>query len=155
MRKVRTNYDRTRWTADEIARLRELAPVYPARQVAELMGRPYPSVRAKMMREGIEACRGHNWNEWSHDELVFLEENHEAMEPEEIAARLSRTVASIKKKCWQQGISLRKKLYTDEDVRLCRELFAEGLSRDVIAEKIEVPYQRVYCWVAGRSRKNI
>ena len=94
MRKVRTNYDRTRWTADEIARLRELAPVYPARQVAELMGRPYPSVRAKMMREGIEACRGHNWNEWSHDELVFLEENHEAMEPEEIAARLSRTVAS-------------------------------------------------------------
>lgn len=155
MRKVRTNYDRTRWTADEISRLRELAPVYPARQVAELLGRPFASVRAKMMREGIEACRGHNWNEWSHDELVFLEENHETMEPEEIAARLGRTVASVKKKCWSQGMSILRKQYSDDDVRLCRALFAEGMPREVIAEKMEIPYQRVFCWVEGRSRNNI
>lgn len=155
MRKVRTNHDKSRWTAEEITRLRELAPLHPARQVAELLGRPFASVRSKMMREGIEACRGHNWNEWSHDELVFLEENHETMEPEEIAARLGRTVASIKKKCWQQGISILRKQYSDDDVRLCRALFAEGVPREVIAEKMEIPYQRVFCWVEGRSRNNI
>lgn len=155
MRKVRTNFDKSRWTQEEIARLRELASQYPARQVAEMMGRPFPSVRAKMMREGIEAVRGQNWNEWSHDELVFLEQNHATMAPEEIAARLNRTVASIKKKCWAQGMSILRKKYSDEDVRMCRELYKAGVSREDIAEKMEVPYQRVVAWLIGRSRNNI
>lgn len=154
-RKVRTNFDRTRWTAEDLEKLRELARLHPARQVAAMMGRSFPSVRAKMLREGIEATRQQNWNEWSFEEMTFLEANHETMPVEQIAKALNRTEASIKKKCWALGMSLMRKRYSDEDVRLCRQLFEAGVSREEIAEKMEVPYQRVVVWILGKARNNV
>ena len=154
-RKVRTNFDRTRWTAEDLEKLRELARLHPARQVAAMMGRSFPSVRAKMLREGIEATRQQNWNEWSFEEMTLLEANHETMTPAEMAAALNRTEASIKKKCWAIGLSLIRKKYSDEDVRLCRQLFEAGVSREEIAEKMEVPYQRVVVWILGKARNNV
>lgn len=154
-RKVRTNFDRTRWTAEDLEKLRELARLHPARQVAAMMGRSFPSVRTKMLREGIEATRQQNWVEWSFEEMTFLEANHETMPPAEMAAALNRTEASIRKKCWAIGLSLIRKKYSDEDVRLCRQLFEAGVSREEIAEKMEVPYQRVVVWVSGKARNNV
>lgn len=155
MRKARTNFDRVMWTAEDLDQLRELAPLHTAREIASIMNRSYPSVRAKMQREGVEATSGQNWNAWSHEELLFLEQNHETMPVAEMAKALNRTESSIKKKCWAQGMSLLRKKYSDDDVRLCRQLFAAGLSRKDIAEKLEVPYERIITWLLGRSRNNV
>lgn len=155
MRKVRTNFDKVMWTPEDVAKLRELAPTHTAREIASIMGRSYPSVRAKMQREGIEATSEQNWNAWSFEEMTFLEEHHETMPVAEMAKALKRTEASIKKKCWALGMSILRKKYSDEDVRLCRALFAEGVSRQDIAEKLEVPYERVITWLLGRSRNNV
>lgn len=154
-RKVRTNFDRTRWTAEDLEKLRELARLYPARQVAAMMGRSFPSVRTRMQRAGVKPIRQQNWVEWSFEEMTFLEANHETMPPAEMAAALNRTEASIRKKCWAIGLSLIRKKYSDEDVRLCRQLFEAGVSREEIAEKMEVPYQRVVVWVSGKARNNV
>nr|DAM52178.1 MAG TPA: transcriptional regulator [Caudoviricetes sp.] len=154
-RKVRTNFDRTRWTTEDMDRLRELARLYPARQVAAMMGRSFSSVRTRMQRAGIKPVRQQNWVEWSFEEMAFLEANHQTMTPAEMAVALNRTEASIKKKCWAIGLPLLRKKYSDEDVSLCRQLFEAGVSRKDIAEKMEVPYQRVVVWVSGKSRNNV
>lgn len=154
-RKVRTNFDRTRWTAEDLEKLRELARLYPARQVAAMMGRSFPSVRTRMQRAGVKPIRQQNWVEWSFEEMAFLEANHQTMPVEEIAKALNRTEASIKKKCWAIGLPLLRKKYSDEDVTLCRQLFEAGVSRKDIAEKMEVPYQRVVVWILGKARNNV
>ncbi len=154
MRKVRTNFDKSRWTKEELQQLHELAKLHNAITIAQMMGRSYPSVRAKMAREKLDVVKGQNWNPWSIKEIDFLWDNHKNMTAAEMAKHLDRSEQSVKKKCWAIGAPLEKKLYSDEDVRLCRALFAEGVSRKDIAEKLEVPYLRVITWLLGRSRKN-
>lgn len=155
MRKVRTNFDKTRWTEDEVRRLHELAPLYPVRHIAALLGREFPSVRAKMQRLGIEAISGKEWRPWDASEVAFLEEHHETMPVADIATALNRSEYSIKKKCFNLGLSLARRKYSDEDVSLCRQLFAAGVSRKDIAEKMEIPCQRVTSWILGRERNNV
>lgn len=155
MRKARTNFDKSMWTPEEVEKLRRLAAEHPARQVAEMLGRPFPSVRGKMQREGIAAVSGKDWRPWTTEEEDFLWENCETMFAAEMGQHLNRSEQSVKKKCWAIGAPLQKKLYSDEDVRLCRELFAAGVSREDISEKLEVPYQRVVQWLLGRARNNV
>lgn len=155
MRKKRTDFARKIWEDADIEALRELSRKHTASEVAVLMERSFASVRCKMQREGIVALSGQNWNEWSSDELAFIDANHETMTADDMAAHLRRTPFSVRKKCWLLGISLKRKLHSDEDVSMCRELFACGLSVKVISEKMEINSKTIAGWISGRHRNNI
>lgn len=45
-----------------------------------------------------------------------------------------------------------KARHSDEDVALCRELYAEGVPPKVIAEKMEVSLHTLYDWLYLRTR---
>lgn len=146
----RTDFSRTSWRKDEVTTLKQLATELPPAEIALAMGRSDGAIRAKLFRLGISAAEGKDW--WSPDEVQFIEDNIETMPVAAIASHLKRSSAAVKKKCWSLGISLRKEVYTEEDVRLCLELFRAGVSRKDIAEKLEVSYGLVAGWIRQEGR---
>jgi hypothetical protein len=54
---------RTRWTDEELDKLRDLAPKIGARKASEELGRTYQSVRKAMDRYGIKSIPQHRWHE--------------------------------------------------------------------------------------------
>lgn len=52
------NHPHARWTAEEIARLRELAPKHTAAEIAEALDRTVGAVTRKAHQEGIRLRRG-------------------------------------------------------------------------------------------------
>ena len=142
------------WSPEELALLVELAEDFTPKEIADILGRGRPSVRSKMRALGVSG-RHDGRRAWTPEEVAFLEAHATTMTSNQMAAALDRTVYSVRKKCWAIGLDLESKRYPDEDVRLVRLLADAGLTRDVIAEKMEVPRARVGVWLRGESRASV
>lgn len=87
---------------------------------------------------------GKNWKAWTREEVETLEKNAGVITLDAIAALLGRSRNSVQYYALRQGISLRIKTASDHDEYLCRELYKEGLSIAVIAEKMELTRNKVF-----------
>lgn len=84
------------------------------------------------------------WKAWTHEELTVLEQNAGVISLDAIAALLGRSRNSVQYYALRKGISLRIKTTDKHDEYLCRELYKEGLSIAVIAEKMELTRRKVF-----------
>lgn len=75
---------------------------------------------------------------WSHQELESLEKMAGELSVCQIIEQLNRSEKSIRTKAQRLGISLCTSRFDAHDAWLCRELYKEGLTIPVIAEKMEL-----------------
>ena len=75
---------------------------------------------------------------WTKQEIQFVRENAGKLTSQQIADRLNRTRQAIQSQANRWGLSVLVKPSDDHDIYLCRELYKEGLSISVIAEKMEL-----------------
>lgn len=75
---------------------------------------------------------------WTKYEIQFVCENAGKMTAQEIGERLNRTRQAICAQANRRGLSVLVKPADDHDIYLCRELYKEGLTIPVIAEKMEL-----------------
>ncbi|BBV67821.1 hypothetical protein STW0522KLE44_42090 [Klebsiella sp. STW0522-44] len=80
---------------------------------------------------------------WTRHELGMLEQNAGKLSASELAHQLGRSKQSVQNCAIRQGLSLRVTTEDEHDKYLCRELYKAGLSIAVIAEKMEIPRNRV------------
>lgn len=148
------------WSEAEDLRLIELAGTMKPGEIAALIGRSEAAVRNRARFHGISVATTYvNRQSWSNEETDFVIDNYQTMTIQQMADKLGRTHTSVHERGRYIGLDMKnygpknkKTIYSFEDVQLCRALFKEGLSRQVIAEKMEVPYRCVCLWVAGRGR---
>lgn len=106
-----------------------------------------------------------HWEKWSDSEERFLIKNAQNMTAEDMAKVLKRSVASINSKVRYyrklgKNIRMQKSgdnhhlaRHKEHDVELCRMLSLEGMTGEVISEKMEIPLGTVYDWISYQSRK--
>ena len=148
------------WSKEDHQRLVELAGTIPPAEIAATLGRSLSAIknRARIYNLSLAIVLFHK--PWTTKEIRFLRKSAGVLTLGEVAAELNRTYASVKLKAAALGLDYKRygerncTRYSGEDVELCRQLHDEGLSRSEIAEKMEVPYQRVCEWVSMRSRWN-
>lgn len=149
------------WSAEDHQRLTVLAGTMRPDEIARLLGRTESSIRNRARVHGISvATVCLNRRPWTYDETAYLFKTYQRLTIQRMADKLGRTYHSVKQKCRELELDCRiygyknhSTKYSAEDVELCRALFAEGLTRQEIAEKIDVPYPRVCAWVNGNARR--
>lgn len=147
------------WSAAEHQRLVELAGTMKPAEIARELNRSESAVRNRAKLHGISTASTHPHKRWTYDETAYLFTNYERLTIQQMAAKLGRSYESVSQKCRDldldckiYGYKNHNTKYSAEDVELCRELFAGGMPRSLIAEKLEIPYQRVCDWVTGKGR---
>lgn len=148
------------WTAAEHQRLVELAGTMKPAEIAKELNRSYSAVRNRARVNGISLASSHPHKRWTYDETAYLFLNYERLTIPRMAEKLGRSFESVSQKCRDldldckiYGYKNHNTKYSDEDVQLCRALYAEGMALSLIAEKLELPYNRVWDWVNGKGRK--
>ncbi len=154
------NIKRGPWSDEEHQRLVKLAGTMKPEQIAVELGRTWSAVRNRARVCGISVSTSEKKRRnWTQEEEQFLIANNDTMTIKQMAEALDRSYFSVHERGRRLKLDMRSygeknhlTSYSNDDVRLCRELFKEGLSRQVIAEKMEVPYACVCAWVNGRRR---
>lgn len=148
------------WSQADHQRLVELAGTMKPAEIARELGRTESAVRNRARVHGISIAITYlNRRRWTYDETAYLFNNHQRLTIQRMADKLGRTHTSVSQKCREleldckiYGYKNHRTKYSAEDVDLCRELFAGGIPRRQIAEKLEVPYNRVCDWVSNHGR---
>ena len=147
------------WSDAEHQRLIELAGTMKPAEIAQRLGRTESAVRNRARVHGISIATTHPHKRWTYDETAYLFLNYERLTIQQMAAKLGRSYESVSQKCRELDLDCKtysyknhNTKYSAEDVELCRELFAGGMQRSLIAEKLEIPYNRVCDWVTGKGR---
>lgn len=81
---------------------------------------------------------------WSREELRILEQSAGKVSAIELAQQLGRSKQSVQNCAIRHGLSLRIRTEDVHDAYLCRELYKEGLTVAVIAEKMEMSRSQVF-----------
>ncbi|RYH95467.1 hypothetical protein EVY00_17005 [Citrobacter werkmanii] len=81
---------------------------------------------------------------WSREELRILEQSAGKVSVSGLALQLGRSKQSVQNCAIRRGLSLRIRAGNEDDAYLCRELYREGLSISVIAEKMEMTRSQVF-----------
>jgi DNA-binding IclR family transcriptional regulator len=84
------------------------------------------------------------WKAWCFEELQMLERNAGKISISELAQQLGRSKSSVQYCALRHGLSLRIRTEDEHDAWLCRELYKEGLTIAVIAEKMEMSRNQVF-----------
>ncbi|WP_447314067.1 hypothetical protein ACNHIR_03645 [Klebsiella michiganensis] len=80
---------------------------------------------------------------WTRKEIQFVRENAGKMTAQEMGKRINRTRSAICAQANRWGISVQVQTASDHEAWLCRELYKEGLTIPVIAEKMELSNRAV------------
>ncbi|ENE4800806.1 MULTISPECIES: hypothetical protein [Klebsiella/Raoultella group] len=80
---------------------------------------------------------------WTQSEIQFVCENAGKMTAQEMAEKLNRSRQAICSQANRWGLSVQVQTAEDHDIYLCRELYKEGLTIPVIAEKMELSLRAV------------
>lgn len=81
---------------------------------------------------------------WSPEELRILEQSAGKVSVIGLAQQLGRTKQSVQNCALRLGLSLRIRTEDEHDAYLCRELYKEGLTVAIIAEKMEMSRSQVF-----------
>lgn len=138
------------WSPEDHQRLVELAGTMHPAQIGKELGRTEAAIRSRCKLKDISLATTHPNKRWSHEEVKYLRENHKRLTIRQMAKHLGRSYYSTNQKCGALGLDCRlygdknhMTIYSSDDVELCRQLHDEGLSRREIADKMDIPYQRV------------
>lgn len=148
-----------RWSDEDHQRLTELAGTMKPDEIAAQLGRTEHAIRNRARVFGISIALGNGRQPWTTKEVDYLYQHYQRLTVPAMAKHLGRTRHSVAQKCRDldldckiYGYKNHKTVYSSESVAMCRELFAAGLTRRQIADKLDVPYQRVCMWVLNRER---
>ncbi|MCF6970383.1 hypothetical protein ACNAUL_12965 [Raoultella ornithinolytica] len=75
---------------------------------------------------------------WTKKEIQFVRDNAGKIPVQQIADHLNRTRSAILSQVTRWGLSIKVESTSEHDRWLCRELYKEGLTIPVIAEKMEL-----------------
>lgn len=75
---------------------------------------------------------------WTTYKIQFVCENAGKMTAQEMGEKINRTRQAIPSQANRWGLSILVKPAVDHDIYLCHELYKEGLTIPVIAEKMEL-----------------
>lgn len=144
------------WSPEEESRLVSLAKTHSAAECATILGRTVKSVKQAALTRCISFQKNPRRAFTSTDDH-FIRRHVGVLTCRQIAEKLGRTPSSIK--CRIQRLGLSKTyvpklyvVYQDDDVELCRQLHESGMATRDIAEKMEIPIDRVRAYVSYRSR---
>lgn len=125
-------FDRRPWTDEEVKLLKAMSMYYPARVVAERLGRGESAVKFKMRSLGIRLLdRGRlpapKYTDWTDAELKILKKYAGHKTSIELAELLpNRSSKAIRLKAAQLGLTLFKKPWTEEDLTNLLRLREQG-----------------------------
>lgn len=88
-----------RWTEEELKSLNDWYGNVELSEISNRIGRTEKSIRTKASEIGIAKGR----NEWSGDDILFLQENYLLLGAEEVARKLKRTTSSVHSKIIEVG----------------------------------------------------
>lgn len=139
------------WKPEEIKFLLDNNGSMPVTEMSRQLKRSSAAIRTKLCRIG---GRVKPFAKWSRSETLFLESNADRMMAKNIAAHLGRTTSSVLGKASHLGIRFtsNRKTHSDEDVRLCIALHADGMSIPLIAEKMEMSIHTVKSFIYRSHR---
>lgn len=147
------------WSPEDHARLVELAGKLTPAEIGALLGRTATAIRSRAKLYDLKTGTVHPNRRWKAEEEKFLRDNHKRLTIGQMANALGRSHASVNMKTHAMGLDCRltgdknhATVYAADDVELSRALFDAGLTRKQIAEKLEVPYERVVAWISFSSR---
>lgn len=148
------------WTDEENQILYDLAGKVSVEVIAIRTKRTESAVRNRARVLGISIATIYtDRRSWTDEETNYLLDHYQEMSMGQIGKHLKRSRSSVHERGRYLGLDMRlygKKNHmtvnSEEDVELCRALFREGLSRRLIAEKMEVSYRCVCQYVSGRGR---
>ncbi|CAM3945326.1 hypothetical protein PLGE761_02325 [Pluralibacter gergoviae] len=96
---------------------------------------------------------------WVRAEIMIIRQCAGTMRVESIASLIGRTAAAVRAKARELGVKLylcgkyhQSVKYPESDVVLARELYQQGVTRAVIAEKLELPLGAVNQYVYFERR---
>ena len=100
-----------KWTADEIALLRELYPVRPTAEVAKELERSIPAVRRQAYVLGLKK-KTKRHRRWTTEELQLLRELYPTCENiQDVAEKIGRPPSGVNAKAYNIGLSKLRKPY--------------------------------------------
>lgn len=144
------------WSNVEVLQLKLLAEDHSAREIALIMGRSFRSVKQALFSRSIKIKKRPRYP-FSLVNDAFIRKNIGTLTHKQIAQHLGKTTLAISHRVVRLGLThtyrpVYQIIYSEEDVDLCRDLSDAGVTTIDIAEKMEIPYQRVINFVRYRSR---
>ncbi len=113
-----------KWTAKEVALLKELYPECPVGEIAKRLGRTVASVRTRAYLSGFKRK---SWcdKRWSAHELALLMKLYPHCKcPLDVAKQLGRPLTAVRQKAYGLGIKMEKnRLWSAGELKLLRELY--------------------------------
>ncbi|HID4612164.1 TPA: hypothetical protein ACXE89_001086 [Pluralibacter gergoviae] len=138
------------WTTADRQFIHDNAGKLTAQQIAARLNRSCRAVRVKATRWGVSllvipsgAQGAPTRRQWTKAERQFVRDHAGKLSTQEIADRLNRSRQSVCAQAHRWGISMLVQSADAHDAWLCRELYKEGLTIPVIAEKMELSRRTV------------
>lgn len=149
-----------RWHPMRVAMLYRLGPKIGAMRLAKIFGIHPVTVSRKAAALGITLHKpSRHYEDW---ELAYIKRNGKKMTYAQIAEYLGRSESGVRSAALYHGINSGPhggdrhpaSKVTDHEVELARQLYEGGMSRQEIAEKMEVTASTVGRWVTFKIRLN-
>ncbi|EMX0849563.1 hypothetical protein AAF302_000772 [Pluralibacter gergoviae] len=138
------------WTNADRQFVHDNAGKLTAQQIADRLNRSCSAVRIKATHWGLSllvnssvAQDAHTRRQWTKAELQFVRDHAGKLSAQDIADRLKRSRQSVCAQAHRWGLSMLVQSTDAHDAWLCRELYKEGLTIPVIAEKMELSRRAV------------
>ena len=97
---------------------------------------------------------------WTEEEKQYLSENYNGRNLAACSRKLNRTECAVKQMVKHLGLAVLAKgekhpwaLYSDHDIALARALDKEGLSKDLISQKLEMGISTVRYYVRNPDKR--
>jgi hypothetical protein len=109
MAKSKRGYGR-KWTAKEVALLKELYPECPIHEIAKKLGRTVGALENRAHQLGIKR-KSYLEKLWTAEELQLVSELYPTKDIQNIAERIGRSPSSVRAKTHDLGFSKRRRTY--------------------------------------------
>lgn len=126
--------DRTRWTQENINKLKELAPNRNIREIATILHKSYTSINNACSKFNIKTRN--SYEDWKQEEYDILKElcTRKATRNEILSKLPNRTKDSIRMKLAELGFIKQKRIWNDNNIQQLKELRNKNIEYQKISE---------------------
>ena len=114
-----------KWTAKEVALLKELYPECPFGEIAKRLGRSVAAVKQRAYSLGLKR-KSYLQKLWKPEDIALLKKLYPECPFDEISKRLDRSVAAVNQRAYLLGLKRRswcQKLWTAKELALLKKLY--------------------------------
>jgi DNA-binding CsgD family transcriptional regulator len=150
-----------KWTAEDIARLRELYPDHNNKEIAQMLGFTAFAVDSKAHNMGLYKSREHlkkiGRGVWTAEQDAQLRELYPDHTNEEIAQMLGFSVITVKNKAFIMGLH-KSDVWSAEDIAQLRELYPDHYNEEVaqmLGFSVSTVKSKAYSMGLHKSREHV